>query len=218
MDQALREVRSMSSAHQVTLAVSTATATWWLMPRIARFKQQHPHIELRCITTDIDLDLERERIDLAITLGSGDFAQHARWRFVDEEVFAVCSPAFWAAHAPLHTVQDLANSTLLHLEERYRPRLDWPLWLARFGVSAPRSAKGLSFNDYSIVLQAALEGQGLALGWRHIVEPLIAQGRLVRALPQSVTTDQPMYIVASRAGRVRSDVMALKDWLVQEAL
>ena len=218
MDQALREVRSMSSAHQVTLAVSTATATWWLMPRIARFKQQHPHIELRCITTDIDLDLERERIDLAITLGSGDFAQHARWRFVDEEVFAVCSPAFLASHSPLRTVQELANSTLLHLEERYRPRLVWPLWLARFGVSAPRSAKGLSFNDYSIVLQAALEGQGLALGWRHIVEPLIAQGRLVRALPQSVTTDQPMYIVASRAGRVRSDVMALKDWLVQEAL
>jgi len=67
------------------------------------------------------------------------------------------------------------------------------------------------------VLQAALEGQGLALGWSHIVEPLIAQGRLVRPVPQNVCTDQPMYIVASRAGRARSDVMALKDWLVREA-
>ena len=84
-------------------------------------------------------------------------------------------------------------------------------------MSAARAGKALTFNDYSIVLQAALEGQGLALGWRHIVEPLIAQGRLVRPVPQSVSTDQPMYIVASRAGRVRSDVMALKDWLVQEA-
>ena len=55
------------------------------------------------------------------------------------------------------------------------------------------------------------------MGWRHIVEPLIAQGRLVRPVPQSVSTDQPMYIVASRAGRARSDVMALKDWLVTEA-
>ena len=217
MDQALREVRAMTLGHQVTLAVSTATATWWLMPRIARFKQQHPGIELRCITTDIDLDLERERIDLAITLGSGEFAQHARWRFVDEEVFAVCSPAFLALHPQLQTPQDVANSTLLHLEERYRPRLDWTLWLARFGVSAARAAKALTFNDYSIVLQAALEGQGLALGWRHIVEPLIAQGRLVRPIAQTVTTDQPMYIVASRAGRARHDVMALKDWLVHEA-
>ena len=217
MDQALREVRAMTLGHQVTLAVSTATATWWLMPRIARFKQEHPGIELRCITTDIDLDLERERIDLAITLGSGEFAQHARWRFVDEEVFAVCSPAFLASHPQLQTPQDVANSTLLHLEERYRPRLDWSLWLAHFGVSAARAAKSLTFNDYSIVLQAALEGQGLALGWRHIVEPLIAQGRLVRPIAQTVTTDQPMYIVASRAGRARHDVMALKDWLVHEA-
>ena len=94
MDQALREVRTMTQGHQVTLAVSTATATWWLMPRIARFKQQHPDIELRCITTDIDLDLERERIDLGITLGTGDYARFERWHFVDEEVFPVCSPDF----------------------------------------------------------------------------------------------------------------------------
>ena len=139
---------SMTPGHQVTLAVSTATVTWWLMPRIARFKQQHPDIELRCITTDVDLDLN-------------------------------------------------ANAST------------WPLpWAAATLSSTPAGA---------LVLQAALEGQGLALGWRHIVEPLIAQGRLVRPVPQSVSTDQPMYIVASRAGRVRSDVMALKDWLVQEA-
>ena len=68
IDQAIREVRTMNQGRQVTLAVSTATATWWLLPRIARFKQLHPDVDLRCITTDIDLDLDRERIDLAITL------------------------------------------------------------------------------------------------------------------------------------------------------
>ena len=114
------------------------------------------------------------RVCGAQNLGSGDFAQHARWRFVNEEVFAVCSPAFLATNPQLQSPQDLANSTLLHLEERYRPRLDWSLWLARFGVSAARAGKALTFNDYSIVLQAALEGRGMALGWRHIVEPLIA--------------------------------------------
>jgi DNA-binding transcriptional LysR family regulator len=217
IDQALREVRTMTQGHQVTLAVSTATATWWLMPRIARFKQLHPEIELRCITTDIDLDLERERIDLAITLGSGEFSRHQRWHFVDEEVFPVCSPDFLARHPALTEPQALSQGTLLHLEERYRPRLDWSGWLARFGVTPARASKGFAFNDYSIVLQAALEGQGVALGWRHIVAALIAQGRLVRPIPQSVTTDQPMYLVASRAGRARVDAMHLKDWLVAEA-
>ena len=99
IDQALREVRSMTHAQPVTLAVSTATATWWLLPRIARFKQLHPDIELRCITTDTDPDLARERIDLAITLGTGEFPQLQRWHFVDEEIFPVCSPPFCRAVA-----------------------------------------------------------------------------------------------------------------------
>lgn len=217
IDQALREVRTMSAARQVTLAVSTATATWWLLPRVARFKQLHPDIELRCITTDTDLDLTRERIDLAITLGSGEFPKHRRWLFVDEEVFPVCSPAFLHRHGPLPDVQALTRSTLLHLEERYRPRLGWSQWLARFGVALGRGAKLFRFNDYSIVLQAALEGQGVALGWRHLVAPLLEQGLLVRPVPQSVTTDQPIYIVASRAGQLREDAVALRDWLVAEA-
>jgi DNA-binding transcriptional LysR family regulator len=215
IDQALREVRSMQ-AHQVTLAVSTATATWWLLPRIARFKQQHPDIELRVITTDTDLDLARERIDLAITLGADDFANYQRWHFVDEEIFPVCSPRFLQAH-PLPDLKAVAHSPLLVLEERYRPRMDWKEWLSRFDVGLPRQPKLFRFNDYSIVLQAAIEGQGVAQGWRHIVQPLMAQGLLVRPLQHSVTTDQPLYITAPQSKVLRSDVAYLKDWLVAEA-
>jgi DNA-binding transcriptional LysR family regulator len=215
IDQALREVRSMQ-AHQVTLAVSTATATWWLLPRIARFKQQHANIELRVITTDTDLDLARERIDLAITLGADDFANYQRWHFVDEEIFPVCSPKFLQVN-PLPDLNALAHSPLLLLEERYRPRLGWTDWLARFGERMPRQPKLFRFNDYSIVLQAAIEGQGVAQGWRHIVQPLIAQGLLVRPLQQSVTTDQPLYITAPQGKTLRPDVAYLKDWLVAEA-
>ena len=217
IDQALGEVRAMTAGPQVTLAVSTATATWWLLPRIARFKQQHPDIELRCITTDTDLDLGRERVDLAITLGTGDFPQHQRWHFVDEEVFPVCSPAFLRSHGPMADVQALTRTSLLHLEERYRPRLDWSGWLARFGVSLGRNTRLFRFNDYSIVLQAAIEGQGVAMGWRHLVNPLIEQGLLVRPVPQSVTTDQPIYIVASRRSKLRPEAVSLRDWLIAEA-
>lgn len=215
IDQALREVRSMQ-AHQVTLAVSTATATWWLLPRIARFKQLHPDIELRVITTDTDLDMVRERIDLSITLGADDFANYQRWHFVDEEIYPVCSPKFLKSN-PLPDLQALVNSPLLLLEERYRPRMDWKQWLARFNTRLPRGPQLLRFNDYSIVLQAAIEGQGVAQGWRHIVQPLIAQGLLVRPLQQSVTTDQPIYITAPQGKVLRTDVTYLKDWLVAEA-
>ena len=215
IDQALREVRSMQ-AHQVTLAVSTATATWWLLPRIARFKQQHPDIELRVITTDTDLDMARERIDLSITLGADDFANYQRWHFVDEEIFPVCSPKFLQAN-PLPDLKALAHSPLLVLEERYKARMDWKEWLMRFDISLPRKPVLFRFNDYSIVLQAAIEGQGVAQGWRHIVQPLIAQGLLVQPLQQSVTTDQPLFITAPQGKVLRPDVAYLKDWLVAEA-
>ena len=216
IEQALRDLRSMTISHQVTLAVSTATATWWLLPRIARFKQLHPDIALRCITTDTDLDLEREHIDLAITLGEGHLGHYQRWHFVDEEIFPVCSAAFLQRVGPLEDLLALARTTLLHLEERYRPRLDWQGWLARFEVKLARDNKVFRFNDYSIVLQAAIEGQGVALGWRHLVAPLIAQGLLVRPFEQSVTTDQPIYIVASGKHSLRSEVAFLRDWLMRE--
>ncbi|MBC7705323.1 MAG: LysR family transcriptional regulator [Rhodoferax sp.] len=216
IDQALRDLRSMTVSHPVTLAISTATATWWLLPRIARFKQLHPDIALRCITTDTDLDLERERIDLAITLGDGHFGHYQRWHFVDEEIFPVCSAAFLQRSGPLEDLPALTHTTLLHLEERYRPRLDWQGWLARFDVKLGRGNKVFRFNDYSIVLQAAIEGQGVALGWRHLVEPLITQGLLLRPFEHSVTTDQPIYIVASGKNSLRSEVVFLRDWLMRE--
>jgi DNA-binding transcriptional LysR family regulator len=215
--QAVREVRTMSVEHQVTLAVSTATATWWLLPRIARFKKLYPKIELRVITTDRDLDLDRDRVDLAITLGSGSFENYQHWKFVDEEVFPVCSPEFLRQHGPVRDVKSLAKVPLMHLEERYKSRISWADWLESFGVVLKRENAMFRFNDYSIVLQAAIEGQGVAQGWRHLVDPLIAQGLLVSPLSQSVTTEQPFYVIAPKGTELRSDVLNLKNWLIAEA-
>lgn len=215
--QAVREVRSMSVEHQVSLAVSTATATWWLLPRIARFKKLYPKIELRVITTDRDLDLDQDRVDLAITLGSNSFENYQHWKFVEEEVFPVCSPEFLRQHGPIREVQSLLKHPLLHLEERYKSRISWADWLKAHGVQLRRESPMFRFNDYSIVLQAAIEGQGIAQGWQHIVSPLIAQGLLVRPLQESITTQQPFYVIAPRNLELRSDVLNLKNWLIAEA-
>ena len=114
-------------------------------------------------------------------------------------------------------IERQGNRAALVLEERYRPRMGWKDWFAQHGIHLPRQPQMLRFNDYSIVLQAALEGQGVALGWKHIVEPLLAQGQLVRPLPEAVTTDQPLHVVAPRDTELRSDVAHLKNWLMEEA-
>ena len=215
IQKGMDDVRSMNEEHQVTIAVSTATATWWLLPRISRFKQLHPKIELRCVTTDRDLDLKREGIDLAVTLGTLGPEDYQCWHFADEEVFPVCSPKFLQKN-PMHGVRSLARIPLLTLEQRYRPRVDWKQWFSSFGASMEKDQQMLHFNDYSIVLQAAIEGQGVALGWKHIVEPLVQQGLLVRPVEGSLTTQNPFYIIAPKDSDLRSDVMYLKNWLIAE--
>lgn len=217
IDEAMGEARKRGSADQVTLAVSTATATWWLLPRLARFKRDHDQIFIRCLTTDTDPDLEADGIDLALTLGHGDWSRFANWRIFDEDVFPVCSPAYARELGPKATPQSLCAATLLHLEQRYRPRISWSDWLAEFGVTLPRRTKHFRFTDYSVVLHAAMEGQGVALGWRHLVASLLEQGRLVRPLQEHVVTDQPIYIIASRTRHMRPAVVTLRDWLLSES-
>lgn len=199
----------------VTLSVSTATATYWLLPRVADFKRRFPDIELRCLTTDDDAGRIGEGVDLGIPLGGGPWPHYHAWHFVDEVVFPVCSPGYLQAQGSFTTLVALPDLTLIHLEERYAPRMGWGDWLRHFGVEVPRNLRGPSFNDYSIVIQAALEGQGVALGWRHIVDSLLRQGRLVRPLPQAWETDNAFYIVAPVNRPLSSAAVSLRDWLTE---
>ena len=106
----------------------------------------------------------------------------------------------------------LLGAPLLHLEERYAPRFDWPRWFHAQGVTAPTPLAGYRSNDYSLIVQGALDGHGLALGWMHIVEALIHAGRLV-ALAAPLRTDKPFPILQRRDRTLSPAAVALRDWL-----
>ena len=201
---------------EVTLSVSTAFATHWLMPKIARFKKDHPAINLRCLTAETDSDLIQEDIDLRIPLGGGEWPDYERWYFTDEAVLAVCSNSYLVQAKPIRRTADLLNQNLLHLEANYPQRLDWKAWLKHYNVDLKPGNDHLQFNDYSVVLQAALEGQGIALGWRHIIEPLLAQERLVQAVPEIYITEHPFYILAPKGNVLRPAAECLRNWLITE--
>lgn len=211
----IQDVLAMSAGNErVTIMVSTSLASYWLMPRVADFKKQHPDIDLRCITQDTDRDIGGGDFDLCIPLGRGRWPGFQTWKFAEEELFAVCSPAYLEKNGPIAEACDLLSRDLLILEERYEPRFDWRTWFERVGVDTSRAIDGATSNDYSIVLQTAIAGQGIALGWRHIVQPLLEQGVLVRLTGQSVRTDHPFYIIAPQALPLRPSVAALRDWLI----
>lgn len=214
VDAALRDAAAQVRADRVvTLSVSTALATYWLMPRLAGFKDAHPDVELRVITQDTDDGVGRDEADLWIPLGPGPWRGLRVWPFADERLAPVASPL----HIEATGVVSVMGSALLHNEERYSPRYDWVRWFEAHGLDTTQAAGGQRSNDYSIVVHAALEGQGVALGWLHIVEPLLADGRLRVIGDDIVRTEAPFCVVARPAATRREGVDQLRRWLLDEA-
>ena len=214
VDAAVRDAGAAARADaSVTLSVSTALATHWLMPRLAGFKEQHPDVELRVITQDTDAGVGRDEADLWVPLGGGPWPGLRAWPLADERLVPVAAPGYVAASG----IRSVADAALLHTEERYRPRFDWARWFDLHGLPADRVASGQRSNDYSIVVHAARSGQGVALGWLHIVEPLLAAGELVTVGDDVVTTDAPFAVVARPEALRRGGVDALRQWLLREA-
>ncbi len=190
----------------VAVSVSTSLATWWLLPRLAEFKRDHPHVSLRLVTADTDGEVSPSDVDLWVPLG---ITEDPATFLCDEEIIPVAHPGL--AEQIDRTRLDLAP--LLHLEERYRARFDWARWFEHHGQEVEPRLAGDRSTDYSLVVQAALDGQGVALGWRHIVADLLTDGRLV-ALADGVVTEHPFRIVTTSRRPTDPGVVAFRDWLV----
>jgi len=214
LDNAVGAARPQSTAAMVTLSVSTSLASYWLLPRLSDFKRRYPGIDLRLLTTDSDDLIGLDDADLWIPLGPIERADLAVEVFRDESVIPVAAPAL-AETVDFNDPDALLTAPLIHLEERYTSRYDWWRWFADHGVARPSLLAGYRSNDYSLVLQAALDGQGVALGWQHIVEDLIADERLV-ALADPVVTGNPFQILHRRGNELRPDVVKLRSWLRAE--
>jgi DNA-binding transcriptional LysR family regulator len=216
VDESVRRFRAGSQQARVELSVSTPLATYWLMPRLSEFRLLHPSVELRISTSDTDRLVGHDDADLWIPLGWGTWPGLERWPFQQERIYPVAAPDHPLA-GPSTQPEQLVGAELLSHEERYRQRFEWASWFGRLGVAHPAEPTGPSFNDYSLVVRAALAGQGVALGWHHIVVQLVHEGRLVRVGCEEVVTDQPFEILARPHAVRRPAVAALRDWLTAAA-
>ena len=215
IDEALASTRAArDDIDTVSISVSTSLASWWLLPRLADFKRNNPEISLRLVTADSDTDVDISTLDLWIPLGLVDRSDLDAVTLCDEQVIPVASPGL-AESLARPSPASLRDAPLLHLEERYEPRFDWYRWFGHHGVDTPAHLGGDSSTDYSLVLHAALDGQGVALGWGHIVSDLIDDGRLV-ALAPPVVTETPFVILSSNRRPLSPGAATLRRWLVAQ--
>ena len=210
-------IRAKGRETNVTLAASTAFASMWMLPRINLLRDELPEIDLRIQTSVRDLDLEEEAIPLGIRGGDpAEWPQYHAALLAPEVVCAVASPAYVEAlggRPPLSTMPELR---LIHLEEPVREACNWKEWFDRAGVAYTRPYRPLVINDYVLVIQAVLAGEGIALGWQHLINSQVSSGALVPVGDYVLETGKAFYVVWPKSRELSLPARKVRDWLVAQ--
>ncbi|MFV2003100.1 MAG: LysR substrate-binding domain-containing protein, partial [Paracoccaceae bacterium] len=179
----------------------------WMMPRFSALQNLIPERELRMVTSDSRTIFDLAEVDFALRFGRGDWRDAQSQKLFGEELFPVCSAAFAQRHfGGCDAVQPgaIARAPLIHERAEKHSWLSWSQWLARHGVEYQPAENAHYFDNYAMTLQAATEGQGVALAWPHFVEAPLRSGQLVELRGLRIRTDAGYYL-AYRRGDAMAD-------------
>jgi LysR family glycine cleavage system transcriptional activator len=208
------DMMSEPRRQRVTITAPTSIAAFWLIPRMAKLQQHYPSVDLQLVATNRVCDLAREQIDLAIRYGGG------QWRGLDvrllmpELYFPVASAAFLRKHGARDPVELLKTSRIisnaLHPDE-------WNEWCGAHGLQAPRTSNMITLSSAELVVPAVLDGVGIGMGRRPIIDPLLKDGRLAPLFRDRAIGKAAYYLVRPRAGGGGAAARKVADWLIEEA-
>lgn len=215
IDHAMHDLESTKARRSLTVSTVGTFAASWLVPRLGRFKQLHPDIEIRVEATSELVDLRRDRVDVALRHGLGDYPGLEVLPLMAPVLTPVASPGFLKAHgAVIHEAGDCLSYPLLHDGDR----ADWPLWLKAHGVADDmRAERGSAFDDDFLLIRAAEAGQGLALVPQAYAQEEIAAGRLIQVLDKPWPARFAYYAVTRPGAADRPEVRAFLEWIRDEA-
>jgi len=219
ISDAAARIRERGAARTLTVTATIGFASLWLIPRLTDFRSQRPDIDIRISANNAMLDLEREGIEVAIRYCMSKMAPEGAIKLFGEVVLPVCSPKLVTRAAPLATPGDLRHHVLLHYEgpDGITPWLNWTVWLETMQLPDLKPAGSLSFSQYDQTIQAAIDGQGVALGTSPLVRQLIRQGKLIAPLAKKSESSRAYYLVTSANAAGRPEVMDFAGWMVRQA-
>jgi putative choline sulfate-utilization transcription factor len=215
---ATAELRASRSQPVLTVATDFGFAAYWLMPRLSALRELVPDLDVRIVTSQSGFDIRKEPVDVAISFGAGPWPGCEAEPLFPEVVRPVCSPAFAEQHGLTGQAAALSGLPLLHLEQPAPARwLSWPDWFALHGLPVSHGHHDLTFNNYPLVIQAAMIGQGVALGWSPLVDELLAAGQLLAAVAQPAQTERGYFLVWPKSARFTGALGVFRRWILAGA-
>ena len=209
--------RRIRQSH-VTVVTSSAFTNYWMLPRLSEFNRRHRDIDLGVRISNRYPDLSEEHAVLGVWWGDGSWPGCDSVLLANEEVFPVASPAFVTAWKGKGEPDWLEGGRLIHLEEPFIPVLTWSEWFAEMNVDYLDDGKGLWFNDYTPAIHAAMAGEGIVLGWRHVVDGLMEKGLLMRVGDLTSRRErQGCYLVWSSRVPLSPQTLAVRAWFMEAA-
>lgn len=218
--EGLQRLHRPETQNIVTMSVTPAFAGKWLLPRIESFRAAHPSLDIRLDAANRLADYDREGIDIGVRYGVGQYPGLLAERLMDEDIFPVCSPKLLdGLGKSIIGLDDLHEITLIHdATFDFDPTFPaWATWLASQGVKINKPMRGgLHMNSSVLAIQAAIAGQGIALGRSRLVAEDISAGLLIKPFDEKQISRCAYYVVYRQKGSLSAQVKAVRDWLLAE--
>lgn len=216
---ATQRLRESTRGHVLTVTTTVSFASIWLVQRLMRFRQSHPGIDVRIAATSEVADMAREGIDLAVRDIPSGKEPPGSLRLAGERMCPVASPDYLkASRARLDRPEDLRHHVMLYLHDPQGrwPWMTWAAWFEANGITGLVPGGTLTYGQYDQVINAALHGQGVALGRMTLVESLIKEGRLVSLFGKRVQVPRAIHLVFAPGAEARPEAQAFAAWLKAE--
>ena len=216
--QILRVARRLPrpSPTHVTLLVSPPFAHYWLVPRLSEFHTRHS-FELRIQVCHRNVAVPDDGSTLAVRLGDGRWDGYECRPLVREELFPVASPDYAHGLSNSGDIASLTGATLVHDDEPHLSSTSWTEFFHAVGVDHDDEGAGIRLTSYVLALQAAIAGQGVALGWSKFIEPILEQGLLVPVGRERLLTHRAFYLLWPAGARLSAKAELVSEWMVDMA-
>lgn len=216
LSAATQDLRAIRGRARLTIAADQSMAWMWLMPRLGRYQEANPGVSVRVVVSDLESDCFAGNVDVAFVHGEGQWLGRRSTLLFPDEVYPVCAPEYLESAPPLAAPRDLAAHKLLHLEDDHWDWMNWRIWLTGNGVELPTGEGKLTINNYPLLIEAAKNGQGLALGWSGLVDRDLNSGALIRPLKESVRTRFGYHAVWPEHKTRLPQVEGFLDWILSD--